>query len=87
MLESRAALIPEQPRQEQQETIPPLLFPEHQKNAAIQEDLRTMPLVKLRRALPSNLQKLPPEPLDTVMSPPKPPAGEPMDNSPGFVTS
>ena len=36
MLESRAALIPGQPRQEQQETIPPLLFPEHQKNAAIQ---------------------------------------------------
>ncbi|HEY2469246.1 MAG TPA: hypothetical protein VGI45_15600, partial [Terracidiphilus sp.] len=87
MLESRAALITEQPRQEQQETIPPLLFPEHQKNAAIQEDLRTMPLVKLRRALPSNLQKLPPEPLDTVMSPPKPPAGTPVNNSPGFVTS
>jgi len=87
MLESRAALIPGQPRQEQQETIPPLLFPEHQKNAAIQEDLRTMPLVKLRRALPSNLQKLPPEPLDTVMSPPKPPTGTPVNNSAGFVTS
>ena len=87
-LESRAAaLLSQKPPQEGQEAIPPALFPEHQKNAAIQEDLRTIPLVKLRRALPPDLQKMPPEPLDTVLPEPKPPADTPVSNSPGFVTS
>jgi hypothetical protein len=85
-LESEVALLsPAQGKQE--EAIPPPLFPEHQKNAAIQEDLRTLPLVKLRRALPPDLQKMPPEPLDTVLPQPKPPAGAPESNSPEFVTS
>jgi hypothetical protein len=83
-VESRAALLPQK---SPQEAIPPALFPEHQKNAAIQEDLRVLPLVKLRRALPPNLQKLPPEPLDTVLPQPKSSSGAPVSNSPGFLTS
>lgn len=70
------------------EAVPSELYPQHQQNAAIQENLRTMPLVKLVRAIPSaNIQKLPPEPLDDVVATPKPPAGLPVGNSPGFVTS
>jgi hypothetical protein len=60
VLESRAALLSQKPQQEREEAIPPALFPEHQKNAAIQEDLRAIPLVKLIPTLPPNLQKMPP---------------------------
>jgi hypothetical protein len=49
LLESKAALLSQKP----EEAIPPSLFPEHQKNAAIEEDLRVLPLVKLRRAPPA----------------------------------
>ncbi len=86
-LESRAELLSQKSQGKPEEAIPPALFPEHQKNAAIQEDLQVLPLMKLRRALPPDLQKMPPEPLDTVLSQPKPPAGEPVSNLPGFVTS
>ena len=86
-LESRAELLSQKSQGKPEEAIPPALFPEHQKNAAIQEDLQVLPLVKLRRALPPDLQKMPPEPLDTVLSQAKPPAGEPVSNLPGFVTS
>jgi hypothetical protein len=77
----------ERQRMAHEEAIPPALFPEHQQNAAIQENVKALPLVKLRRALPSNLQKMPPEPLDTVVPEQKPPEGAPVSSSPGFVTS
>ena len=76
-----------QARLAHEEAIPPALFPEHQQNAAIQENVSALPLVKLLRALPPDLQKLPPEPLDTVVSEPKPSEGTPASTSPGFVTS
>ena len=86
MLETRAALLSPKPQTEQEKTIPPVLFPEHQKNAVIQEDIQSMRLMSALRSLPASIQKLPPEPLDTVLSPPKLSTGMPLNNA-GFVTS
>ena len=77
----------EREREVHEEAIPPALFPEHQQNAAIQENVRALPLMELLRAVPLIIQKMPPEPLDTVVSEPKPPPGAPVSDSPGFVTS
>jgi hypothetical protein len=87
MLEDRAALLEQKPQIDQEKTIPPALFPEHQKNAVIQEDIQSMHVVNALRTPPLNIQTLPPEPLDTVLSPPKLPQGASPSNAPGFVTS
>ena len=73
----------------QEETaIPPALFPEHEQNAAIDENVRTMPLLKLLRpAVDTNIQKMPPEPFDDVLAPPKPAVAPPPSSSTGYVTS
>jgi len=87
LLETKPASLSEQPRLEHEEAIAPALFPEHQQNAAIQEDVHAMALVKLLRGTPTSLQKMPPEPLDTVLPEPKPPVGAPTTTNPGFLTS
>jgi hypothetical protein len=81
----------ERPRLEHEEKIPPALFPEHQRNAAIQENVSEMPkpvqtmaLVKRLRTTGPRIQNMPPEPLDTVVAEPK---GARPASSPGFVTS
>jgi len=91
MLRTETTPLEERPRLQHEEAIPPALFPEHEQNAAIQEDVRAMNLVMALRALPPDLQKMPPEPLDTVVAEPGPPvtAGNvpPASASPQFVTS
>jgi hypothetical protein len=92
VLRTEAPPLEKRPRLENEEAIPPALFPEHEQNAAIQEDVRAMKLVKLLRALPPTLQDMPPEPLDTVVAAPGPPvtdagAAAPANGSPRFVTS
>ncbi len=90
-IETARTPLTERPRLEHEEAIPPALFPEHQRNAAIQENVAAMPkapktmaLVKLLRANGTPVQNMPPEPLDTVVAEPK---GAGPANSPGFVTS
>lgn len=88
LIEARKMLMTANQLPNEEEAIPAELYPQHQQNAAIQEDLRTMPLVKLLRSIPSTkIQKMPPEPLDDVVATPKLPSGSPVSNSPGFVTS
>lgn len=87
LLEARKELPSERPRLEHEEAIAPALFPEHEQNAAIEEDVQAMDLVKASHALPPNIQNLPPEPLDTTVREPKAPTGAPVSNLPGFVTS
>jgi Cytochrome P460 len=87
LIETRKAVLAVPLRPEEGEAIPTELYPQHQQNAAIQENVRTMPLVKLRPATPARIQRMPPEPLDDVVATPKPPAGSPPANPPGFVTS
>jgi len=87
LVESERAPLEARQRLEHEEAIPPALFPEHEQNAAIQEDVRVLPLVKLLRAAGTEIQKMPPEPLDNVVAAPKLPAGVPASGSPGFVTS
>lgn len=72
----------ERPRLAHEEAIAPALFPTHEKNAAIDTDLQALHLRPLLRALPPSIQKLPPEPYDTVVAAAHVPA-----DSPGFVTS
>jgi hypothetical protein len=87
LVESEQTPLENRPRLEHEEAIPPSLFPEHEQNAAIQEDVLAMRLVKTLRAASPDVQKMPPEPLDTVVAEPKPKEGAPASDSPGFVTS
>ena len=87
LVENAQTPLENRPRLEHEEAIPPSLFPEHEQNAAIQEDVQALRLVKSLRAVPPDLQKMPPEPLDTVVAEPRPAPGAPPGNSPGFVTS
>lgn len=91
LVESQQAPLEKRLRLEHEEAIPPALFPQHEQNAAIQEDISALPthahtlaLVKSLRAAGPGVQTLPPEPLDTVLAAPK---GSEPANSPGFVTS
>jgi len=84
LVQSQAAPLERRQRMENEEAIPPALFPQHQQNAAIQEDVRAMKLVKLLRATPPAVQRLPPEPLDTALADP---AGTVVNPAAGFVTS
>jgi mono/diheme cytochrome c family protein len=84
LVENEAAPLEKRPRLEHEEAIAPALFPEHEQNAAIQENVKALALVKLLRATPADVQKLPPEPLDDVVAEP---ANAPVNPAAGFVTS
>ena len=68
-----------------EEAIEPRRFPSHEKNAALQENLRLLHLIS--GSIPPSIQRMPPETYDDVVAPPKSPSGTPAGNSPGFVTS
>lgn len=87
LVENAQTPLETRPRLEHEEAIPPSLFPEHEQNAAIQEDVEAMRLVRSLRAAGPDVQKMPPEPLDTVVAEPKPKEGAPASYAPGFVTS
>lgn len=84
LVESESEPLEKRPRLEHEEAIAPSLFPLHEQNAAIQEDVAALRLVKALRGGPSPVQTMPPEPLDTVVAEP---ASAGKGNSPGFVTS
>lgn len=67
-----------------EEAIAPADFPSHEKNAALQEDLRALHLPLMATPVPSSIQKMPPESYDDVLAPPK---NKLLGNSPAFVTS
>jgi hypothetical protein len=79
------AAVPQRP--EEGEAVPVEFYPQHEQNAAILENVRTIQLVKSLRAIPANIQKIPPEPLDDVVAAPNQPARSPASDPPGFVTS
>ena len=88
VIEAEKAIVAMPQRPEEGDAVPMELYPQHEQNAAIQENLRTIPLVKLLRAITTtNIQKMPPEPMDDVVAAPKLSAGSPPSDSPGFVTS
>lgn len=84
LVESEPAPLEMRPRLEHEEAIVPSLFPEHEQNAAIQEDVLAMRMVRPFRMATPEIQTMPPEPLDDVVAKR---AGANAVHSPGFVTS
>ncbi|HEY2860923.1 MAG TPA: cytochrome P460 family protein [Terracidiphilus sp.] len=84
LLETEKEPLESRERLAHEEAIAPSLFPEHEQNAAIQENVKAMGLVRLLRATPPDVQKMPPEPLDDVLAEP---AKAPVNPAAGFVTS
>ena len=84
-IEMAQSLRPAKSAQQQEEAIAPEKYPSHQQNAAIQEDVKALHL--LRRSATPSIQKMPPETFDTVLAKPHTPSTVPAGKSPNFVTS
>jgi len=80
-IEARSGMMSTAQALPQEEAIPPALFPQHEQNAALQEDIKALHFGVLN-VVPA-IQKMPPETYDNVVSAPKGTTG----NGPGFVTS
>jgi len=80
-LESAANRISATQALPQEEAIAPALFPTHEQNAAIQEDVQALHVGMLTVA--PSIQEMPPETFDNLVAAPKGTTG----NAPGFVTS
>ncbi|MGH9604591.1 MAG: hypothetical protein ACRD3N_02710 [Terracidiphilus sp.] len=81
-LEITSKLTAAKSPQRREEAISPLDFPSHEKNAALEEDVKALHLASI--SIPASIQEMPPETFDDVLAPPK---STPPGNSPEFVSS